>query len=255
MAWSWSSKRSTGFIICCKAGLFLYHTVIRIGLCSERPTIKKVQIVMIGRSCLFRPKLLGCCVFYQEPARVMELGWILLFVGGTADFIPELALQRIEAQHNLTLSRQLGTPNIASKGKLSPRTALVPLALFPASHSLRVDAEKSQKKFIEEVDTSSNGIEKSSAPNDSAKPKGILKNSIAKENGLGKQERPQFEWSKEDGHIKVTLQVPELVGTVSLVCRRSKLTYVCGDPRRHNSSRPGRRAASNHSRYPVKIPP
>ncbi|KAJ3817045.1 hypothetical protein F5880DRAFT_1493522, partial [Lentinula raphanica] len=33
-------------------------------------------------------------------------------------FIIELSLQRIEAQTQLILSRQIGTPNIAAKGKL-----------------------------------------------------------------------------------------------------------------------------------------
>ncbi|KXN83983.1 PIH1 domain-containing protein 1 [Leucoagaricus sp. SymC.cos] len=42
-------------------------------------------------------------------------------------FLAELALQRIEAQTlSLTLSRQIGTPNIAAKGKLEPRRVWVP---------------------------------------------------------------------------------------------------------------------------------
>ncbi|KAF8966944.1 pre-RNA processing PIH1/Nop17-domain-containing protein [Flammula alnicola] len=47
-------------------------------------------------------------------------------------FLVELALQRIEAQTGLALSRNIGTPNISSKGKLLPRTVQVPSALLPA---------------------------------------------------------------------------------------------------------------------------
>ncbi|KAH9922346.1 pre-RNA processing PIH1/Nop17-domain-containing protein [Epithele typhae] len=43
-------------------------------------------------------------------------------------YLIELAFEQIEAQHGLLLSRQIGTPNIASKGKLWPRAALVPTA-------------------------------------------------------------------------------------------------------------------------------
>lgn len=127
----------------------------------------------------------------------------------------ELALQRIEAQHNFSLSRQIGTPNIASKGKLSPRTASVPLALFPVSHSLRVNAENSQKKLIEEIDANPGGAqaEKAAAPADSARPKGILKKGPGEVSEVPNQERPKFEWAKEDGRIKMTLYVPELVSS------------------------------------------
>jgi hypothetical protein len=45
----------------------------------------------------------------------------------------ELALQRIEAQTGLTLSRAIATPNIASKGKLAPRSVLIPTALLPGA--------------------------------------------------------------------------------------------------------------------------
>ncbi|KAF8200358.1 pre-RNA processing PIH1/Nop17-domain-containing protein [Pholiota molesta] len=48
-------------------------------------------------------------------------------------FLVELALQRIEAQTGLTLSRAIATPNIASKGKLAPRSVLIPTALLPGA--------------------------------------------------------------------------------------------------------------------------
>ncbi|KIK37957.1 hypothetical protein CY34DRAFT_108871 [Suillus luteus UH-Slu-Lm8-n1] len=46
-------------------------------------------------------------------------------------FIIELALQRIESQTSLSLSRQIGMPNIASKGKPVSRQMLVPGLLIP----------------------------------------------------------------------------------------------------------------------------
>ncbi|KAK0478710.1 pre-RNA processing PIH1/Nop17-domain-containing protein [Armillaria novae-zelandiae] len=58
-------------------------------------------------------------------------------------FLIELALQRIEAQTALVLSRHIGTPNIASKGKLAPREVTLP--------DLPKPTEK--KALIEEVTT------------------------------------------------------------------------------------------------------
>ncbi|CAA7261955.1 unnamed protein product [Cyclocybe aegerita] len=48
-------------------------------------------------------------------------------------FLVELALQRIEAQTGLSLSRNIATPNIASKGKLLPRTVQIPASLLHIS--------------------------------------------------------------------------------------------------------------------------
>lgn len=54
-------------------------------------------------------------------------------------YCKELGLQRIEAQTGLTLSRHIGTPNIASKGKLEPRTVRVPTALLLNSSKQRAE--------------------------------------------------------------------------------------------------------------------
>lgn len=48
-------------------------------------------------------------------------------------FLVELALQHIQSQSGIALSRDMRTPNIASKGKLARRTALVPRVLFGAN--------------------------------------------------------------------------------------------------------------------------
>ncbi|KAF7320799.1 Rho GTPase activating protein 22 [Mycena chlorophos] len=101
-------------------------------------------------------------------------------------FIQELSLQRIEAQTSLVLSRQVATPNIASKGKLEPRTALIPSALPP-----------SRKPLIEEID----------AP----PPKGILKPTT---DAPGKAATPPATWSwskmAESGTIEISVGMPSL---------------------------------------------
>ncbi|KAI0255505.1 hypothetical protein BJV78DRAFT_1176162 [Lactifluus subvellereus] len=65
---------------------------------------------------------------------------------------PELALQQIEAQNSLVLSRGFGTPNISSEGVLEQQVISVPATLFPPGHHRRVLSDKpSTKKLIEEV--------------------------------------------------------------------------------------------------------
>jgi hypothetical protein len=123
----------------------------------------------------------------------------------------ELALQRIEAQHSLALSRQIGTPNIACKGKLAHRTASVPLALFPVSHVLRAEAERNQAKLIEEVDV----VAPSGVAQDTAKPKGILKNVSPNVSATPNLDRPGFEWTRDGDRIKIVVDVPKMVNMSS----------------------------------------
>jgi hypothetical protein len=94
----------------------------------------------------------------------------------------ELALQRIEAQTSLVLSRQIGTPNIAAKGKLEARRVWVPTWLVTgqqhASGKLTGDAQE-KKALIEEIEPSGGKgkqKEEGSAPA-LPKLKGILKKS------------------------------------------------------------------------------
>ncbi|KAJ3553047.1 hypothetical protein NM688_g3826 [Phlebia brevispora] len=125
-------------------------------------------------------------------------------------FLVELGLQRIEAQHSLLLSRQLGTPNIASKGKLQPRSALVPLILYPETHPLR--AENKAKRLIEEIEPLPSSSQRegkvpvSQESTPSLAPKSILKKPAPmqevpkrqeKAKSTGKSERPKFEWAKD----------------------------------------------------------
>ena len=140
-------------------------------------------------------------------------------------FISELGIQRIEAQHSIALSRHLGTPNIASKGKLNPRTVLVPLRLYPATHPLRTDpSAKSKASLIQEVDSQidSTSSHESTQPK---QPKGILKNSgnansRIPSGGSGSERadinatvRPNFNWVKEGDRIRLNVYSPNVVRT------------------------------------------
>ncbi|KAI0315106.1 pre-RNA processing PIH1/Nop17-domain-containing protein [Amylostereum chailletii] len=139
-------------------------------------------------------------------------------------FLIELALQRIEAQSSLQLSRTLGAPNIASKGKLLPRTASIPVHLFPPDHPLRrqSDAESASHRLIEELPPRASAT--ATAPQST--PKGILKKPAAESaiprsaidgdrsaSGSGpatKMETPAWSWTQEGARIRVTVQVPNM---------------------------------------------
>lgn len=134
-----------------------------------------------------------------------------------------MGIQRIEAQHSVALSRQLGTPNIASKGKLAPRTALVPLRLYPAGHPIRTESEKQQKALIQEIEpqTKQFATKDDKAKARDAKPKGILKNTtrvtagpstksveeVPQQTGL----RPKLDWINEGDQLKITVYTPNVV--------------------------------------------
>ncbi|KAK0236880.1 pre-RNA processing PIH1/Nop17-domain-containing protein, partial [Armillaria nabsnona] len=85
-----------------------------------------------------KPSLVIDCIYNKSlKSRVLrDPAW--------KTFLIELALQRIEVQSGLVLSRRIGTPNIASKGKLGPREVTVP--------DLSTKKEK-EKALIEEVDS------------------------------------------------------------------------------------------------------
>ncbi|KAI0341242.1 hypothetical protein BDW22DRAFT_1346504 [Trametopsis cervina] len=166
-------------------------------------------------------------------------------------FLVELGLQRIEAQYGLVLSRQLGTPNIASKGKLHPRTALVPLRLYPAAHPLRQESAKQKASLIQELSPSVPIPAKSNVAAtaaDASKPKSILKPTpgiVQKTTeqitttlltDLDEEYRPRFEWTKEGERIKITVHAPNVTraqvedATLDIEPRRMIL-HVPGSPR------------------------
>ncbi|KAI5990452.1 pre-RNA processing PIH1/Nop17-domain-containing protein [Pisolithus albus] len=110
-------------------------------------------------------------------------------------FIIELAFQRIEAQTTIILSRQIGTPNIASKGKLQTRQVVVPSSLYPPSHPKhRVPA-----KLIQEIQTHPTV---DSAPETGSKkqtaPTKVTPNI------------PSWSWSEENSRLRIEIHVPAL---------------------------------------------
>ncbi|KAI0632906.1 pre-RNA processing PIH1/Nop17-domain-containing protein [Trametes polyzona] len=139
-------------------------------------------------------------------------------------FLIELAFQRIEAQYGLQLSRQIGTPNIASKGKLVPRSVLVPTALLAApSHSADASAAADaignlnlaptnnapRKPLIEEVDAPTAPAPSSNIKSSAQSPKGILKGAAAP--ATSPTSVPSLTWSKtDDGRLRIALSVPGL---------------------------------------------
>ncbi|KAF9219335.1 hypothetical protein BS17DRAFT_804440 [Gyrodon lividus] len=116
-------------------------------------------------------------------------------------FIIELAFQRIEAQTTVVLSRQIGTPNIASKGKPQARQVLVPAALYPPGHP----NHHTPTKLIQEI-TDRPTTEPATAP-----PKGILKkppthNSVPRV--------PTWAWTQEDSKIRIVIEVPAMTQAI-----------------------------------------
>ncbi|KAJ7778406.1 pre-RNA processing PIH1/Nop17-domain-containing protein [Mycena metata] len=141
-------------------------------------------------------------------------------------FIQELALQRIEAQTSLVLSRQISTPNIASKGKLQPRTVHIPSSLST------VTAAKTP--LIEEIENITSPSVTTGAVNDmqSAKGKGILKPTAGTA-----ASRPTWSWSKTPaGAIEITISIPSLSRalipqtTLDLEAKRILLTVPAQPP-------------------------
>ncbi|KAF5357536.1 hypothetical protein D9757_013070 [Collybiopsis confluens] len=129
-------------------------------------------------------------------------------------FIIELSLQRIEEQTQLVLSRQIGTPNIAAKGKLQPRTVSIPPILAPKiSEPAEFDESKNhvgptKKPLIQEIVTQDH-------PNSLTKtPKGILKSSSKEATQV-----PAWSWSRiENGLLQIEIRVPALEKSVISLC-------------------------------------
>ncbi|KAH0834023.1 pre-RNA processing PIH1/Nop17-domain-containing protein [Lanmaoa asiatica] len=113
-------------------------------------------------------------------------------------FIIELAFQRIEAQTTLILSRQIGIPNIASKGKPESRRVFVPVALYPPGHPNR----QALQTLVQEIpDRSTSAFEKAPPP------KSIL--------GIGSENRiPVWSWTQQGSSIRVVFDVPGVTHAV-----------------------------------------
>ncbi|KAF9451321.1 hypothetical protein P691DRAFT_808071 [Macrolepiota fuliginosa MF-IS2] len=157
-------------------------------------------------------------------------------------FLVELALQRIEAQTSLVLSRQIGTPNIAAKGKLEPRRVWVPAWLVAGKHGDEegekgyggVKGKGKGERLIEVIQPGDQDRKKPEKSTSNALPKlkGILKygGSTASSNGAGvkissaatpdanqgplspvlrKSQRPIWSWKKElSDRLRIAVDVP-----------------------------------------------
>ncbi|KAG8908219.1 hypothetical protein FRB99_008284 [Tulasnella sp. 403] len=103
-------------------------------------------------------------------------------------FLTEIALERVEDKSGLTLSREISTPNILSKGSLEPRTVLIPTAL----PSLTTQS----KPLIEEIPDS-----RREAPPTTGKGPGSDKPSASV---------PQWSAEVEKNGVTITVEVPKL---------------------------------------------
>ncbi|KDQ54478.1 hypothetical protein JAAARDRAFT_160480 [Jaapia argillacea MUCL 33604] len=119
-------------------------------------------------------------------------------------FLTELALQRVEAQAAVPLSRNIGTPNIRSKGPIPPRTVSIPSILYPPNHPIRSDSTPVEnttpttgKKLIQEIQTP---LPPPNAPLQSAE----ISSSPSTE------EIPTWFWTQDDQDIRITVHVPKL---------------------------------------------
>ncbi|KAH8084919.1 hypothetical protein BXZ70DRAFT_957492 [Cristinia sonorae] len=140
-------------------------------------------------------------------------------------YLNELSLQRIELQttassvpspaspNGLILSREIKTPNIASKGKLAKRSVLVPRKLYAAA-SVPIPGEAA-KSLVEEVRTpesSTAGLEVKPA---AAPKKGILKTppKIEEVKALTPK-KPTHKWTEESNKRCLILDVPNLTRAI-----------------------------------------
>jgi hypothetical protein len=125
---------------------------------------------------------------------------------------PEWALQEIEAQNSISLSRTLGTPNIASKGVLEQRAVSIPVALFPPGHKSRPLLDKSPpKNLIEEVTSSPATASKVEGPNELSSPRRVNSKIAVTPLSNSTVEIPTWTWSQEGEEIHITIRVPKLV--------------------------------------------
>ncbi|KAH7911790.1 hypothetical protein BJ138DRAFT_1112913 [Hygrophoropsis aurantiaca] len=116
-------------------------------------------------------------------------------------FVIELALQRIETQTSISLSRQISTPNIASKGKPETRQISVPTALYPDNHP----NHRSSSALIQEIPPSDAKV--TAKPDISSAPKGILKPQAGSSTAL---QTPAWSWTKTQSKTRIAVEVPNL---------------------------------------------
>jgi hypothetical protein len=136
--------------------------------------------------------------------------WCLL-----TDCFTELGLQRLEAQTSLVLSRQIGTPNIASKGKLFPRTVSIPSFLAGDSSVSRTTVRPLIQEVAPEATPKEHPFNK--------KIKGILKSDWSQKHSTPSNHKasssrhtPTWSWSRKGDRLAIVILVPSLVGLLSI---------------------------------------
>lgn len=129
----------------------------------------------------------------RASSSVFTSPYILFPISPLSILTPELALQHIEAQTTLVLSRQIGTPNIASKGKPRSRRVLVPAALYPPDHSHH------RASLVQEIpDRSTSVLEK--GPSETILPETRI---------------PAWSWTQQGSRIRIVFDVPGVVSKPS----------------------------------------
>lgn len=178
-----------------------------IGTCTDLPAHNDVTgyRTMAKTTCCCA--LLGSCVHHVSISLGVHLRSFIV--------ITECALQRIETQHSISLSRTLSTPNISSKGVLERREVPVPVSLFPPGHHhhASVDDESPRKKLIEEVMSSPTITSEVDGPNKLSSPGRIHPDSAVTSHSNSAVETPTWTWSQQGGEIRITVRVPKLVRT------------------------------------------
>lgn len=152
----------------------------------------------------------------------------------------ELALEHVEGKARIALSRQIGTPNIAAKGKLEARTVLVPNALLnPKGVAAQALTPKPLVQEVLSRDTDVKGKEKEAAPAKSllkgsststTRSDGETKKPIIEELHSapalsvmeGTKSRvnapaPRWQWTKQGEQIEIIIDVPKLVRSFDIL--------------------------------------
>ena len=129
----------------------------------------------------------------------------------------------MEAQSSLVLSRQIATPNIASKGKISPRTVSIPSFLAGDSAVNQTTATSIPRPLIQEVGLHAVSPIPSKEQSFDKRMKGILKSNSTQRStpsmhkaNTSKHQRPSWSWSKTEDRLLIVISVPSLVGGLSL---------------------------------------
>ncbi|KAF8824435.1 hypothetical protein HHX47_DHR8000178 [Lentinula edodes] len=144
----------------------------------------------------------------------------------------ELSVQRIEAQTQLVLSRQIGTPNIAAKGKLQPRTVSIPSLLARAeakaaeTRNLESKSRSMQKPLIQEIMTQDASDPISQAGLEVVKPKSILRTpssnpaQTAAHRDFGAKIDVTWSWYRtDDDRLQIQIEVPPVYQEKTVISR------------------------------------